>query len=90
MNNICPICKIRPIYKKTKTVKEGYTEEYLPRQFKFIVTGTKQVTDEWWSCKWCAKHVPIAKYNMKCVEYYNSLWKEQSTNNITKTQNSLF
>ena len=56
---LCPICKQRETYKKTRTVKVG---EWNGTYFK--VTGEEERTDEWWTCKLCTK-IPTKDY----IEY---------------------
>ncbi len=72
----CPICKTREVHSIIKTVKDGETVEYLPGKYVFKQSGTKEVKEEYWTCKKCANTPPskggltAREYNMEMIKHY--------------------
>lgn len=60
---ICPICNEREIYKKVRTVNDGYAIQNPNGTYYFKKLGEVKKMEKWWSCKPCTKKMKAGEYN---------------------------
>ena len=68
---MCPICKVRPKYRKRKIINKGYAIQKEDGSYYFKKEGKTEKIDKWWTCKPCTKLYSAIKYNNLLIHHFN-------------------